>query len=88
MTDEELCRRFGTTLEEVDRDVDEFENGSWDGIEFSEPIEGRPVSQMKTASFKLYDFEMEALDRAAAKAGMSRSAFIRKAVTDELVEMS
>lgn len=88
MDDKELCKAFGTTLEEVDRDVEEFEHGRWEGYAFGEPIEGRPQPKMRNTSIKLYDFELTAVDRAAKEAGVSRSAFIRKAINDELVAIA
>jgi metal-responsive CopG/Arc/MetJ family transcriptional regulator len=43
---------------------------------------------MKSATFKLFDFELEAIDRAAEREGISRSAFIRRACDNELIEMA
>lgn len=43
---------------------------------------------MKTTSFKLYDFELAAIDRPAAKEGISRSAFIRRACDHELIALA
>lgn len=88
MTDSDLCRAFGTTLEDVERDVEEFEHGDWSKLSFGEPVDGRPRARMRSTSLKLYDYELAAIDRAAKTRGMSRSAFIRKAISDELVEMS
>ena len=88
MTDEEICKKLGTTLEELERDVEEFENGTWEGLKFGEPIEGRPAPRMKTTSLKFYDFELAAIDAAAKRAGISRSAFIRRACNNELVAIA
>lgn len=85
MNDEKLCEMFGTTLEEVGSDVEKYEKGDFSGMAFGEPIDGRPAAKMKTASFKLFDFELAAIDRAAAKEGISRSAFIRRACDNEVI---
>ena len=65
-----------------------FENGSWEDFEFGEPIDGRPQAKMKTTSLKFYDFELAAIDAAAKKEGISRSAFIRRACGNELVALA
>ncbi len=88
MNDKELCEMFGTTLEEVEADVEKYENGDFSEMTFGNPIEGRPQPKMKTTSFKLFDFELEAIDRAAASEGISRSAFIRRACDNELVALA
>lgn len=88
MSDKELCKAFGTTLEEVDSDVEAFESGSWNDFEFGAPVEGRPQAKMKTTSLKFYDFELAAIDAAAKKEGISRSAFIRRACGNELVALA
>ena len=88
MSDRELCEAFGTTLDVVESDVEEFESGNWESFSFGEPIEGRPGASMKTTSLKFFDFELEAIDRAAKKEGISRSAFIRRACDNELVAIA
>ena len=88
MSDKELCKAFGTTLEEVDSDVKAFESGPWNDFKFGEPVEGRPQAKMKTTSLKFYDFELAAIDAAAKKEGISRSAFIRRACGNELVALA
>lgn len=88
MNDKDLCEMFGTSLEQVDADAAMYESGSFDGVEFSEPITGKPSSKMKTTSVKLYDFELKAIDNAAKKEGITRSAFIRRACSNEVVAVS
>lgn len=90
MSDKDLCALFDTTLEEVEETVQEFEQGDGSNLRFGPSMEGRPRSEatMKTTSFKLYDFELAAIDRAAAKEGISRSAFIRRACDRELVALA
>lgn len=88
MTDRELCEMFGTTLEDVEADATKYESGDLSGFEFGSPMEGRPTAKAKTTSIKLYDFELAAIDRAAKSQGVSRSAFIRRAIDNELVAMA
>lgn len=85
MNDEELCSMFGTSLEEVERDVQRvYEGADFTGVVFGEPIDGLPPARLKTSSVKFYESELKAIDMAARKAGISRSAFIRRACENEL----
>ena len=88
MNDKELCAMFGTTLEEVESDAEVYESGDISAFKFGEPIEGRPTAKLKPTSMMLFDFEIEAIDRAAKKEGISRSAFIRRALDNELISLS
>ncbi len=88
MNDKELCEAFGTTIEDVEADVESFESGKWDNFEFGESMDGRPNAKMKTTSLKFFDFELAAIDSAAKREGISRSAFIRRACDNELVALS
>ncbi len=88
MNDKELCKKFGTTLEEIEADVELYEKGDFSNMKFGTPIEGKPQPKMKSTSFKLFDFELEAIDRAAAAEGISRSAFIRRACDNELIALA
>ena len=85
MSDKELSKAFGTSIEEIDADVESFENGDWSDFKFGKPIDGKPQAKMKTTSLKFYDFELAAIDAAAKREGISRSAFIRRACSNELV---
>lgn len=40
LDDAGLCELFGTTLKEVEADVERYERGDFSGIAFSEPVEG------------------------------------------------
>ncbi len=88
MNDKDLCEKFGTTLEEVEADVEKYEKGDFSEMSFGAPIQGKPQPEMKTTSFKLFDFELAAIDRAAANEGISRSAFIRRACDNEIVSLA
>ena len=88
MSDKELCEAFGTTIDEVESDVDAFETGTWEDFKFGNPVDGKPEAKMRTTSIKFYDFELAAIDAAAKKEGISRSAFIRRACGNELVALA
>ena len=88
MSDKELSKAFGTSIEEIDADVEAFENGDWKGFKFGKPVDGKPEAKMRTTSLKFYDFELAAIDSAAKKEGISRSAFIRRACNNELVALA
>lgn len=67
MNDEELCSMFGTSLEEVERDVQRvYEGGDFTGVVFGEPIDGLPPARLKTSSVKFYDSELKAIDMTAS----------------------
>lgn len=86
MNDERLCEMFGTTLEEVEADVEKYESGDLSGFDFSKPIDGRPMAKMKTSTVKFYDFELAAIDSAAKREGISRPFLIRRACDSELID--
>lgn len=92
MNDEELCKMFGTTLEQVEADCRKYESDDLSGWEFGEPVDGLPMSdlkgELKQTSIKLYDYELKAIDKAAANEGISRSAFIRRACDTALVAIA
>lgn len=88
MNDSELCKMFGTTLGDVEADAEKYEQDDLSDFEFGTPIDGKPTAQMKVTSFKLFDFEIAAIDREAKARGMSRSAFIRSIIDNELVALA
>ena len=88
MSDKELCEAFGTTLEAIEADAQKYEDGSIGDFKFGTPIDGRPEAKMKTTSLKLYDFELAAIDAAAKREGISRSAFIRRACDNEHIALA
>lgn len=54
MNDSELCKMFGTTVEQVEVDCEKYESGDFSGWELGEPIDGRPKAPMNTADDKTY----------------------------------
>ena len=85
MNDRELCKMFGTTTEQVNADCDKYESGDLSGWKFGKPIDGRPRAAMKTTSLKLTETELTAIDNAAKRLGITRSAFIRRACDNEIM---
>lgn len=88
MNDKELCKLFGTTVEKVEAECAKYESGDLSGFVFGDAIDGIPKSKMKTTSLRLPDFELAAIDRAAASQGLSRSAFIRRACDNEILAIA
>lgn len=88
MSDKDLCKMFGTTLEYIENDVAKYEGGDLPNFSFGEPLDGEPGAKTKTGSVKFFDFELAAIDKAAAKEGISRSAFIRRACDNELIALA
>lgn len=54
MNDSELCKMFGTTVEQVEVDCEKYESGDFSGWEFGKPINGRPKAAMNAADDKTY----------------------------------
>lgn len=54
MNDSELCKMFGTTVEQVESDCEKYESGDFSGWEFGKPINGRPKARMNTTNDKTY----------------------------------
>lgn len=54
MNDSELCKMFGTTVEQVESDCEKYESGDFSGWELGKPIDGRPKAPMNTADDKTY----------------------------------
>lgn len=54
MNDSELCKMFGTTVEQVESDCEKYESGDFSGWELGKPIDGRPKAPMNTTNDKTY----------------------------------
>lgn len=54
MNDSELCKMFGTTVEQVEVDCEKYESGDFSGWELGKPIDGRPKAPMNAADDKTY----------------------------------
>ena len=61
MNDRQLCKMFGTTLEEVEADVEKYERGDFSDFDFSKLIEGgpaaneNPMGRQAMAEYRLKD---------------------------------
>lgn len=86
--DSELCKMFGTTVEQVESDCEKYESGDFSGWEFGKPIDGRPKAAMRTTSLKFSETELTAIDNAAKRLGLTRSAFIRRACDNEIMAIA
>lgn len=65
MSDRELCEMFGTTIEDVEREVDKVEAGDFSGFDFSRVMMGSPMRE-------------ERLKMISAPVGESRIAAIKR----------
>lgn len=54
MNDSELCKMFGTTVEQVESDCEKYESGDFCSWELGKPIDGRPKAPMNTTDDKTY----------------------------------
>lgn len=90
MSDAEICKGFGITIDEVDAIVAKVEAGDLSDYDQSRVIEGRPLEResMETISLKIPASRVKAVNRMAKKAGMSRSEFVRRAIDNELIALA
>lgn len=86
-SDEKICEMFGITLDDVVSDEEHMESG-FPGEEFGAAIDGLPAHKTRPISITFYDYEIAAIDSAAAREGISRSAWVRRACNNELVSLS
>lgn len=88
MNDKELYEKFGVTKEEIEKRDAEYEGADWSHMEFGEVTAGRPKlydEPMKTIVVKVPASRVEAIGRTAAKHNETRSAWVRRAIENELV---
>lgn len=89
MAEYELPNGYVLTDEEIERRADAWENGTWDG-ELVTMRAGRPrLSDEPNAnmSFKCPESGADLIARAAAKAGVKKSAFMRDASIEKAVRI-
>lgn len=70
------------TDEELEREAEEYENGTWEGHLTNVRI-GRPNlcdEELGTVTFKAPRSRIEAMERKAASQGMTKSQFMREAM--------
>ena len=87
MNDQELCGLFGTTLEDVERDVAAVEAGDFSAFDFSQAMLGRTIEdeKMDAISLKVPHSRVVAMERVAKEQGVTRSEFVRRAIDRELL---
>lgn len=86
MSDDAVAQMLGVSLSQIEADVAKYESGDLSGWQFGASSEGRPyAAPMRTTSVKLYEHELRAIDRLAAHEGITRSAFIRRAIDRDLL---
>lgn len=87
MNDKELCEMFGTTLEDVERDIAKVEAGDYSAYDFSRVMMGSPMQheKMSMVSAPVAESRIAAMERVTKREGISRSEFIRRAIDHELM---
>ena len=87
MNDRELCELFGTTIEDVEREVDKVESGDYSSFDFSKVTMGRPLvkEKMETISTPVPASRVAAMRRATKELGITRAEFVRRAIDHELM---
>lgn len=90
MNDEELCKLFGTSIEEVEREVGKVEAGDYSSFDFSRVIMGRPVvkEKMTTISTPVPASRIAAMRKATEELGITRAEFVRRAIDHELLSIA
>ncbi len=87
MSDREISKAFGTTLEKIESDVAAVESGDLSAFDFNRAILGRPMvdDKMESISLKIPHSRVVAIEKAAKEQGVTRSEFMRRAIDRELV---
>lgn len=87
MNDEELCMMFGTTLDDVEREVEKVEAGDYSSFDFSRVTDGIPMQEdkLRTISAPIGESRLAAIKRITKEQGITRSEFIRRAIDHELM---
>ena len=88
MNKDELYKKFGVDSNYIEASAAEYENPSWDKMQFGEITQGRPrISNepLCTVTVKVPESRISAIKRAAEKRGLSRSDFLRQAIDNELI---
>jgi len=91
MSQDKLYEKFGVNPEYLEASAAEYENPSWEKMQFGKITQGRPrVSDepLRTVTVKVPESRIFAIKSAAEKRGVSRSAFLRQAIDNELISMS
>ncbi|WP_165046261.1 ribbon-helix-helix protein, CopG family [Adlercreutzia sp. ZJ138] len=88
--DKQICNELGLTVDEVDEIVAKVETGDLSDYDTSRVMVGRPLEKkpMDTISLKIPRSRIQAVNRMAREAGVSRSEFVRRAIDNELITAS
>ena len=88
MNANELNKKFGLGENEVAAKAAEYENTNWQDMKFGKPLSGRPriyEQPMQRISVTIPTDTVTAIKNFCNKNEISRSEFIRQAVTEKLV---
>lgn len=90
MNDKELCEMFGTTLEDVERDVAKVEAGDYSSFDFTRVIMGSPMQEerLKMISAPVGESRIAAMKRVTEEQGITRAEFVRRAIDHELMALT
>ena len=89
MSEEKILEKFGVTAGELDARAAEYESSDWSGMEFGPITPGRPRSygeQLDTITVRIPHSRVLAMQQVGMESGISRSAFIRRAIDHELAQ--
>ena len=84
----DLCKKFNLTDAEIKAKIDEYESDDWSHMTFGDPITGRPRiydQPMQRISVTVPEEIVVAMKNFCSEHKMSRSEFVRQAVTEKLV---
>lgn len=89
MSEEKILEKFGVTAAELDARAAEYESSDWSGMEFGPITPGRPRSygeRLDTITVRIPHSRVLAMQQVGTESGISRSAFIRRAIDHELAQ--
>lgn len=89
MSEDRILEKFGVTAAELDARAAEYESNDWSGMEFGAIAPGRPLSYgepLDTITVRIPHSRVVAMQQIGGKSGISRSAFIRRAIDHELAQ--
>ena len=91
MSSSELHKKFSVSAEQLDTWAAEYENASWEGMDFGQIVRGRPrisSEELKPITIKVPASRVAAIQHVADKNGISRSEFLRRAIDNEIIALS
>ena len=90
MNDEELCKMFGTSMEEVEDIVSKVEAGDYSDFDFSCTTMGRSMvkEKMTIISAPVPASRIAAMRRTTDALGITHAEFVRRAIDHELLSIA